>query len=317
MTSFSAQQVKALRDKTGCGMMECKQALEDASGDMDQAFRLLREKGLAKIEKKQGRQTTEGTVALYIHPTHQRGAMVEVNTETDFAAKNSEFLSFAEAVAQTLVQQQSPGLSQLMEASLSGGSGQSIATSLGDLVGKIGENVTLRRMHLLQSHEDGGTGVVVGYSHLGGKISTLVQFSGVSLEERDEFINGVGRDVAMHIAAAAPLYLSEQDVPADVLAEEQSIIKTTLASEGKPTDKIPMITKGKLAKFYEQVCLIKQKFVKDPKLTISQVLSDKKNNKTIKILAFARFQLGEGLEKKSDDFAEEVARQVSQSNPAP
>lgn len=311
MASSAAQLVKALRDKTGCGMMECKQVLEEADGDMDQAFRLLREKGLAKMEKKQGRQTTEGTVALYLHPTQRIGAVVEVNTETDFAAQNSEFINFAAAVAQTLAHHHVRNLDELLSLPLAGGVGQDIATSLADLVGKIGENVSLRRFRTLEADD---RGVVVGYSHLGGKIATLVQFSDVALESRDELITTTARDIAMHVTANAPRYLTEQDVPQTVLDEEQSIIKRTLESENKPADKIPMISRGKMAKFYEEVCLLKQKFIKDPKITITQLLEEK--HKGAQIAGFVRFQLGEGLEKKVDDFAQEVARQVSQSSPS-
>ena len=240
---------------------------------------------------------------------------MEINTETDFAARNEEFIAFASSVAETLAHHPStPDVASLLSLPLSGGPGQDISTSLATLVGKIGENVSVRRLAVLNTGDDLES-VVVGYSHLGGKIATLVQFSGVPVESRDEFTRGMGKDIAMHVAASAPKYVDESEVPAEVIDAEKAIIEKTLASENKPADKIPMIARGKLSKFFEEFCVVKQKFVKEPKLTVTAALDNAQ--KGVSITSFVRFQLGEGLEKKSDDFAAEVAAQVSQSQPAP
>ncbi|MCY4443228.1 MAG: translation elongation factor Ts [Proteobacteria bacterium] len=307
MVSFNAQKVKELRDKTGCGMMECKQALVDASGDLDEAYGLLRQKGLAKVEKKQLRSTTEGTVALHVAESGHFAAVVEVNTETDFAAKNDEFLAFSAAVVCS-VKPTMRSVQELENSVLQGGSGHTVKTAVGDLVGKIGENVSLRRLATFSCADDG---LIIGYSHMHGKIVTLVRFSHVATELR-ESLRDLGKDIAMHVAALSPLYLDEKSVPSDVVQKEEEIVKGRLATESLPADKIPMIAKGRMGKFYEEVCLLKQKFVKDPKSTVADVV--KELDSRVVLEEFLRFQLGEGLEKKQDNFADEVARQISASH---
>ncbi|MCY4380018.1 MAG: translation elongation factor Ts [Proteobacteria bacterium] len=302
---FQARDVKSLRDKTGCGMMECKNALTEAKGDEQVAFRILREKGLAQMSKKGGRQTTEGTVALYFDSTYHRAAMIEINSETDFTAKNEVFLNFAHMVAKTAVLGKINHLDELREAKLHGGSGQKVTEALADLVSKIGENITLRRLKTLETKPDG---LVVGYSHMGGKIATLVEFGHVDPEVRESLAE-FGREIGMHVVAMAPLYLDQSSVPSAVVTSEQEIIHTKLIAENKPQDKIPMIAKGKLAKFFSEVCVLKQKYVKDPQHTVAQVISD--FDPKVNLTGFYRFELGDGLEKKADNFADEVARQVS------
>lgn len=305
---FQAKDVKELRQKTGCGMMECKNALVEADGDVDSAFRILREKGLAKMEKKVGRHTSEGTVALYVNSNHQGGALVEVNCETDFSAKNQAFLDFAQATAKTAFVNQCTSLDELKNAKLADGSGVTVTEALGALIGKIGENITLRKLHTC---DGGGSGHVAGYSHMGGKIATLVEFQQVDSGSKEELVD-FGREIGMHVVAMAPQYLDDSDVPADVVSAEEDIIKKALAGENKPADRIPMIAKGKLSKFFSEVCLVKQKYVRDPKITVADAL--KNFDPKIKLTGFVRLELGEGLEKKSDDFASEVARQVAQNS---
>lgn len=307
MANVQIQDIRKLRERTGCGMMECKQALSDAHGSIEDAYRLLREKGLAKLEKKQHRITTEGMVALFTNATHTAGALVEVNTETDFAAKNPEFIDFSEHLACIAVQQQISSPSELL-ATKYRKSQQKVSDVLGDLVGKIGENITVRRIVVLQTNT---TGLITGYSHMRGKISTLIRFSHVTPENKELLIE-TGRDIAMHTTAAAPRYVDKTAVDADVVAKERSIIEAALAKENKPADKIPMIAQGKMAKFYEAVCLLQQKYVKDPQQTVGTVI--KTLDSKLVLEEFSRMQLGDGLEKKEDNFAEEVARQLQDSS---
>lgn len=303
---YQATDVKNLRQKTGCGILECKNALVEAKGDADAAFRILREKGLAKAQKKLGRHTSQGMVALYVTENYQSGALVEINSETDFSAKNQEFVDFAYAVAKTACTNTCTSLDELHKLPLAGSS-VSVSDALCALIGKIGENITLRRLHRLDTDH---TGYIAGYSHMDGKISTLVQFNHVDSGVKDQMLE-FGREMGMHVAAMAPQYVHQQDIPDDVVSEEESIIKKNLLAENKPAEKIPMIAQGKLTKFFSEICIGSQKYVKDPKKTVNEVV--KEFDPQITIRAFIRLELGEGLEKKTDDFAQEVARQVSQS----
>ena len=303
---FQAKDVKELRQKTGCGMMECKNALVEAQGDMAGAFRVLREKGLAKMAKKVGRHTSEGMVAMYVADNHQGGALVEINSETDFSAKNQEFVEFAQAVAKSAYVSRCTSLDELKNAPLVGSS-VSVMNALSALIGKIGENIVLRR---LQRMDVKHTGYVAGYSHMRGKIATLVQFDQVDAGVKEEMFD-FGRELGMHVAAMAPQFVTAAEVPADVVAGEEAIIKKTLAAENKPAEKIPMIAKGKLKKFFAEICIVSQKYVKDPKKTVAEVLNE--FDPKIKLVSFVRLELGEGLAKKQDDFAAEVSRQVSQN----
>lgn len=303
---LQAQDIKALRQKTGCGMMECKQALVEAVGDVNAAFRILREKGLAKMEKKIGRHTSEGMVAMYVADNHQGGALVEINSETDFSAKNQEFVDFAQAVAKSAYVSQCTSLDELKSAPLAGSS-VSVMAALTALIGKIGENIVLRRLHCCDVDH---TGYVAGYSHMGGKMATLVEFAQVDAGIKEDMYD-FGRELGMHVVAMAPQYVHAKDIPADVLAAEEAIIHKALMAEGKPEAKIPMIAAGKLKKFFADVCIVSQKYVKDPKQTVAEVLSE--FDPKLQLSSFIRLELGEGLAKKTDDFASEVARQVAQS----
>ena len=286
MSTVSTQTIKELRLKTGCGILECKDALKESAGDLEAAHRLLRQKGLAKLAKKQARVTQEGVVAVYVDPSCNKAALVEVNTETDFASKSEVFLDFCNDLCADIATNSTQSYDPSNIAPNS--SGSDYKSVIGGLVAKMGENLKVSRFAALKS--DANTDYIVCYSHLRGKIGVLVKFCDLSLEKRDGFAE-LAKSVAMHVAAASPDYLKRTDVPSDVVDGELKIIAQQLKKENKPEDKIPMISKGKLNKFFEQVCLVDQKFVKDPKVTVSKVLQEYDAN--LKVASFYRFQLGE------------------------
>ena len=285
MSSVSTQAIKELRLKTGCGIVECKEALNEASGNLEGAHKLLREKGLAKLAKKQTRTTSQGVVAVYVDSSNDKAALVEVNTETDFASNSDVFLQFAQQLAQDIAISPDQSFSLELFSAQSGNNYQSI---IGELVAKIGENVKVSRFGGFVGKEQDQ--FIVGYSHLRGKIGVLVKFSGVKANLRQSFVS-LAKDIAMHVAASNPEYTDSKSVAPKVIEQELEIITNQLKQENKPADKIPMISKGKLNKFFEQVCLMDQKFVKDPKLSVAKVLTN--FDSQVKVDGFYRYQLGE------------------------
>jgi elongation factor Ts len=298
MSNISASLVRDLREKTGVGMMECKKALAETAGDMEKAIVWLREKGLARASKKSGRVTAEGLVQFAITPDHKSAAVVEVNCETDFAARNTEFIDLVEAIAKTALATKATSVETLAAAKLGD---LSVGETLTNLIARIGENMTLRRVAFLHSPE----GVVVGYSHMGGRIGALVALSqGAGQEKALE----AGKDIAMHIAASAPKYLLASEVATAELDQEREIAKNKLLEEGKAANMIDKIVEGQVKKFYKEICLVEQPFVKDPKVSVQDWLKSTGTGGTI--TGFVRFQLGEGIEKQVTDFAAEVAAQI-------
>lgn len=299
MAQVTAALVKELRQKTGVGMMECKKALAENDADMEKAIVWLRERGLSRAAKKSGRTTAEGIVSVLTSEDNKTGVLVELNTETDFAAKNEEFQSFVAQVTKTALGAKVASAAQLSETTLDGGS-ETVGAALTALIAKVGENMTLRRAVTLSAE----TGSVVGYSHMGGKIGTLVRLEGGDPATNLE----VGRDVAMHAAAAAPRYLKSDEVDPEEVKQEEEIGRKKLLEEGKPADKVEMILKGQIGKFFKEICLLDQPFVKEPKKSVTAYL--KEAGKGAEVVQYARFQLGEGVEKKEENFAEEVAKQL-------
>ncbi len=292
--AFTAADVKALREKTGCGMMECKKALTEADGDMDKAINVLREKGLAAAAKKSGRIAAEGAVVVY----QENGVttMVEVNAETDFVAKNDKFITFANTCAKVVAEQNPADVDTLMTMTPAG-SDMDITALLHELVLQIGENMKVRRFVRVE-------GNVVSYIHGGGRIGVLVKMEGDLTDAAAE----VCRDVAMQIAAINPMYLSQEVVPAEKIAEEKAILMTQIQNDPKSANKpeaiIAKMVDGRISKFYKENCLLQQEFVKDNNMTVSQYVATAGD---IKIVDFVRFEKGEGLEKRNDNFADEVA----------
>ena len=296
--NFTAQDVKELREKTGCGMMDCKKALSETNGDMDKAIDFLREKGLATAAKKSGRIASEGIVKAYLTDDKKIGVLVEVNSETDFVAKNDEFQSFVEDVAKIVVEKAPEDVEALK--ALPYGTEGTVGDALTALIAKIGENMNIRRFARIE-------GNVCSYTHGGGRIGVLVEAEG-SLA--DENCYEAARDAAMQIAAINPLYLSSEVVPAEDLEKEKNIIMAQIKEDPKNANKpdaiIEKMVGGKTNKFYEQNCLLQQEFVKDNDFKVGKYLE----GKGVKLINFVRFEKGEGLEKKEENFADEVASMI-------
>lgn len=302
--AFTASDVKALREKTGCGMMDCKKALAQTDGDMAKAVDYLREKGLAAAAKKSGRIAAEGIAFAKTNEDNSVGAIVEVNSETDFVAKNSEFLNFVETCAQTVVEKDPKDLDELSECQLTNGT--SIGELLTEKISTIGENIKIRRFTRF-------SGFVVTYIHMNGRIAVMVNADAKSdVQDKKALIRNALKDVCMQIAAVSPSYLKKEDVPAEVLEKEKKILKEQGVGKGKPENIAAKIIEGKLNKFYKENCLLEQPFVKDGSMSVGQYIKDVGNKvgSDIEILEFVRYEKGEGIEKNQTDFASEVASMV-------
>ena len=291
MAGVSAAQVKALRERTGAGMMDCKKALVEAGGDLDAAVEAMRKRGLAAADRKAGRIAAEGLVA--IAGGGHRGAMVEVNCETDFVAREEEFRGFAGEVARLVLEHGPDGVESLGALRLDGGA--SVDERRRELVARIGENISVRRFEVLEA----SGGAVASYSH-GGRIGVLV-----ALDAKDDPA-AIGKDVAMHVAASRPLAVGESDLPADLVERERSIIEAQAADTGKPPAIVEKIVAGRLRKFVEESTLLGQPFVKDPDVRVAAHLAAR----GAAVRRFVRFEVGEGIERREDDFASEVMAQV-------
>ncbi len=296
--AFTAADVKSLREITGCGMMDCKKALTEVDGDMDKAIDLLREKGLATAAKKSGRIASEGIVKAYLTDDKKVGVLVEVNSETDFVAKNDEFQAYVTKVA-TIIAEKNPADVEALKALPFEGS-DTVGDALTALIAKIGENMNIRRFERIE-------GNVCCYIHGGGRIGVLVEAEG-SLA--DEAAYEAARDVAMQVAAINPLYLSKDTIPAEDIEKEKHIIIAQIKEDpknaNKPENILEKMVGGKLNKFFEQNCLLQQEFVKDSDQKVEAYLA----SKGVKLINFVRFEKGEGLEKREDDFANEVANMI-------
>ena len=289
---ITANMVKELREKTGAGMMDCKKVLTETDGDMEKAAELLRERGIAKAAKKSGRIAAEGLVASYVAADKKVGAIVEVNAETDFVAKNDEFKTFVNDIAKIVAETNPADVEALLEVKYMG-TEKTVRETLTDKIATIGENMSIRRFARFES-----TGLVESYIHGEGKIAVLVDFA-----KGDE---EVAKDVCMQVAAARPEYLCESEVPAEKVEKEMEILKAQAMNEGKPAEIAEKMVKGRIGKFYAEICLVNQEFVKNPDMKVSELLK----SKGAEIVRFARFEKGEGLEKKEENFAEEVMKQL-------
>ena len=304
--AFTAQDVKALRDKTGCGMMDCKKALTEAQGNIDAAIDFLREQGLAKQAKKADRIAAEGIAYAMTNEDNTVGVIVEVNAETDFVAKNEDFQNFVKTVALTIMNNDPKDVEEL-KALKAEGSDLTVAELLQEKVLTIGENIQIRRFVRF-------TGPTVAYVHAGGKIGVLVNFETPDSTNPD-FVQA-GKDLAMQIAALNTPYLSEEEVPSDVLDHEKEILTAQMKQDpkmaNKPAQVLEKIVSGKIGKFFKENCLLDQEFVKDSAMNVKQYLASvaKKAGIDVKVIKFVRFEKGEGIEKKEDDFAAEVASMV-------
>lgn len=290
---ITAALVRELRERTGSGMMECKKALVETQGDINAAVELMRKTGLAKADKKAGRVAAEGVVVIRLSDDATQGVMVEVNSETDFVSKADDFLSFAAQVAQQALSQKPGDLDTLLELPCQNGEVKTINTRRQELVAKIGENINVRRFVMMQSP----AGVVGSYSH-GGRIGVLVALQGGSA--------ALAKDIAMHVAANKPVCVSAGQVPSDVVEKEKDIFRAQAAESGKPAAIIEKMISGRVQKFLAEITLVGQPFVKNPEITVEKLLQEAKAT----VIGFERFEVGEGIEKKQENFAEEVMAQV-------
>lgn len=302
--AFTAKDVAALREKTGCGMMDCKKALAASNGDMEGAIDFLREKGLAAATKKAGRIAAEGVAFACVNDTATVGVNIEVNAETDFVAKNADFQSFVNTCAQTVIEQNPADVDALLQCKAFGND-KTVDALLKEKILTIGENIKIRRFHRLE-------GVVGAYIHAAGKIGVLVRFDApTAIAAKDEF-QEYAKNIAMQIAAINPQYLNRESVPADVVEHEKTILKEQIINDGKPAAIAEKIVLGRLGKFYKEVCLLDQSYVKDGDLSVQQYTDEtaKALGVSIKVVEFVRYEKGEGLEKREENFAEEIANLV-------
>lgn len=297
--SITAAMVSELRKKTGAGMMDCKKALTETGGNMEEAVDFLRKKGLAAAAKKSGRVAAEGAVAAVSEGSV--GAVLEVNAETDFVAKNDAFQKFV-ANASAIILANDVADVEALKALPYPGTDRNVGEELTHQIATIGENMSLRRLDRI----DAGAGVVASYVHGAGKIGVLVEFATSSTDSK---VEELGKQIAMHVAAAAPQYLNRDAVPAEVVEKEKEIMRVKAIESGKPENIVEKIILGQINKFFGEVCLLEQAFVIDPDLKVGKVVEAlaKELGTDIKLNSFARYQLGEGIEKKEDDFAAEVA----------
>ena len=287
---ISASMVKELREISGAGMLDCKKALEATNGNMEEAITWLREKGISKAAKKQTRIAAEGLAHIEIKGN--KAVIIEVNSETDFVAKNQEFVNLVKTIASTIIDN---NVSTVEEALKLKAGENTLEELIIDKTSKIGEKISFRRFEIVEKED---TEVFGTYSHMGGKIAVLTR-----LTNNEE----VAKDVAMQAAAMRPLYLTREDVPSEVLEKERTILKEQAENEGLAPSKIDMIVNGRINKYYEEVCLIDQPFIKENKQKVSKYVESNGS----KIISFTRYEVGEGIEKREENFAEEVMKQIN------
>lgn len=299
--AFTASDVKTLRERTGCGMMDCKKALTEADGDMEKAIEVLREKGLAAVAKKAGRIAAEGIVVSVVDKEKKVGVVLEVNSETDFVAKNADFVAFVNRVAKVIMDSNPADVEALM--SCKDDTGEDVASMLQEKVLTIGENIQIRRFERLE-------GDMIAYVHGEGRIGVMVMFD-TDVADKEGF-EAYGKDVAMQVAAAMPQYLDKASVDPEVVAKEKEILTVQAMNEGKPANIAEKMVMGRIAKFYKEVCLVEQPFVKDGDITVAKYTENvaKELGGHITITGFVRYEKGEGLQKREDNFADEVASMI-------
>ena len=305
--AITAGMVKELREMTGAGMMDCKKALTEADGSMEKAVELLREKGLAASAKKAGRIASEGMVAVYLSDDNKIGAIVEVNSETDFVAKNQVFRDYVAAVAKQASETTAADMDAFFEEKWALDPQFTVKEALSQQVAVIGENLNIRRF---EKYEKTQAGKLVSYIHGGGRIGVMVGFE-TDLADKAEF-KDYAKDIAMQVAASAPTYLDKASVPSETIEKEKEILTVQAINEGKPANIAEKMVMGRISKYYKEVCLLEQPFIKDGDLSVTQYTEKvaKELGGSIKVTGFVRYEKGEGLEKKEDNFADEVASMI-------
>ena len=288
---ITANMVKELREQTGAGMLDCKKALTETNGNMEEAVTWLREKGISKAAKKQTRIAAEGLATVMVEGNS--AVIVEVNSETDFVAKNPEFTSLVDSIAKAILESKVTTMEEAMELKVGEATIQDLIV---EKTATIGEKLSFRRFELVEKQDNQVFGT---YSHMGGKIVSLVVLDGEDAE--------VAKDVAMQTAAMRPLYLDRESVPEERIEKEREVLTEQAQNEGLDQNKLPMIVNGRLGKFFEEVCLVDQGFIKENKMKVSKYVE----SKNMKIVSFVRYEVGEGMEKREENFADEVAKQIN------
>ncbi|GGP12421.1 translation elongation factor Ts [Oceanobacillus neutriphilus] len=291
--AVTAQMVKELREKTGAGMMDCKKALTETNGDMEQAIDFLREKGMAKAAKKADRVAAEGLT--HIEVDGNRAAIIEVNCETDFVTKNDQFKQLLADLGKHIVKNNPASVEEALQQNLLDGS-ETVENAITSVVSKIGEKISLRRFTVLEKTDNDAFGA---YLHMGGRIGVLSLLEGTTDE-------AVAKDISMHVAAINPRYVSRDEVAEEEVNREREVLKTQALNEGKPEKIVEKMVEGRLGKFFEEIVLLEQSFVKDPDQKVKKYVADKGAS----VKAFVRYEVGEGMEKREDNFAEEVMSQI-------
>jgi len=298
--SKSMKDIKELRERTGAGVLDCKKALDETDGDIEAAIDFLREKGMSEAAKKSGRVAAEGIVDVLINDERDKGIIVEVNSETDFVAKNERFQDLVSSISEHIMLSNAENLEQLNAEKWFKDESKTVETIIKEAIAGIGENINLRRYEKIETD-----GFLYGYIHLNGKIGVLAEFEG---EKTEEALN-TAKNISMHIAASNPEFLSREDVDEEVVEKEKAIIKEQLKNEGKPDHILDQIVEGKINKFYTQICLLEQEYIRDTDLQVQDVLDES----DVAVKQFVRYELGEGIEKKQEDFAEEVMAEVNKN----
>jgi elongation factor Ts len=295
--SITAAQVKELRERTGVGMMECKKALQETNGDIEQAIEALRKWGKTKASKKAGRTAAEGAICIKTCPDHKQAIIIEVNSETDFVARDSNFVNFVNQLAERSLAEKKTDFNELNNLPFVAGQAQTVEEARQDLVAKIGENVQIRRIVYSSAVE----GLLGTYLH-GNRIGVIVDIDTDNSE--------LARDIAMHIAASKPLVIAPEDVPVELIDKEREIYLAQAANSGKPQDIVEKMVEGRLKKYLAEISLLGQPFVKEPDISVGALLAKHR----AKVIAFTRFEVGEGIEKEQEDFAEAVLAQAQGGN---
>ncbi|MFW6268971.1 MAG: translation elongation factor Ts [Bacillota bacterium] len=296
--SVSMDDVKELRQRTSAGVLDCKKALTETDGDIEKAVDYLREKGMSDAADKAGRTASEGKVNIIINEEKDQGIIVEVNSETDFVAKNDNFQDLVNEISQHIMQSNAKNLDQLLNEDWYNDQSKDVNSIIKEAIASIGENINLRRFEKYTTD-----GFLQGYIHLGGKIGVLVDFEG----ELNEDTTQTAKNIAMHIAASNPDYVSRNDVDEKVIEKEKQIYREQMLNEGKPEHIIDNIVEGKIDKFYTQICLLEQPFVRDEDITVKEWLEES----TLSVKRFTRFEVGEGIEEEEEDFASEVMAEMN------
>ncbi len=300
MADISIQEVKELREMTGCGISDCKKALTEANGDRDEAVKILREKGLAKAAKKAGRIAAEGVVKAKVEGT--KGVIAEINCETDFCAKSDKFLELVETIADTILANDVADVEALNNVTVAGGN-MTVKDYMTDKIATIGENMNIRRFTKMD-------GTLIPYMHDGGRLGTLVKLDTDKPEDAE--VLACGKNIALQATAMGAEYVSRDDVPAEVLANEKEVQTKLVEQEGKPANVAEKIVEGRIRKFYEEKCLLDQEYFKESNMKVGKYIESvaKAQGASIKVACFVRYERGEGIEKKEDNFADEVASMI-------